>query len=90
MKAETDGRDARDGDEWTRRPIERRERTLEIIRDSHDPMSVSELARALVEQATGTDRTDCRHVEVYLHHVDLPKLREQGEIEYYQSLGLVL
>lgn len=90
MKTEADDSDARSCIERERRPCERRERALEVIRDSADAMSVSELAGAVLEQGAGHGRADRRRVEVYLHHVDLPKLREQGEIEYYPSLGLVL
>lgn len=69
---------------------ERRERILEVLEDAPIPIDARTLALALVDRdaperiaTAGVDAVS--DVETHLHHVDLPKLDAQGEIEYDAS-----
>ena len=67
----------------------RRERILTILADRELPLSVSELADAVVEQTESSARRDAERVRIRLHHVDLPKLHERGMVEYDASQNVV-
>ena len=82
---------------WSRqlRPERHRERVLAVLQARELPVSLSELADALLDQAeppqplaTRSD-VDAERLRVRLHHVDLPKLANSGKIEYDASNHVV-
>ena len=85
------------GPGWSRqlRPQIHREQVLAVVQNQELPLSLSELADAVTERAEPprplpTQRgVDADRVRVRLHHVDLPKLRERGAIEYDASRNVV-
>lgn len=103
MKTDHHRRDRRTNWSQKHRASERREQVLTAIRDANLPLRLSDLARILADgEATRTDGNapqivvtneddvDPDHVQVHLHHVDLPKLKKEGKIEYDPSRRLVL
>lgn len=95
MKTDHDGGALRPDWNPSLQQSERRERVLTVIRDSTLPISLSDIARVLLEQemtqvgATGEDGSNTHHVRQQLHHVDLPKLQDAGLIEYDTSRNIV-
>ena len=76
-------------------PERYRERVLAVVEDHELPLSLSELAAALADQtdppkplSTRGDADEDR-VRLRLHHVDLPKLHNAGELEYDASRNVV-
>lgn len=83
------------GDAWSRelRPERHRERVLTVLDDRELPVSLSDLADAVLEHAGPMSplatQEDAESVRVRLHHVDLPKLADSGAIEYDQENNVV-
>ena len=71
------------------------ERILSVIEDQTLPLSVSELADAVADQADPSEPQTTRRdvdpdrVRIRLHHVDLPRLHEWGVLEYDASRNVV-
>jgi hypothetical protein len=85
------------GSAWRKaiRPERHRERILTIVRNRDLPLSLADLAELVVDQAgPSTPRStrreeDVERARICLHHVDLPKLRDRGAIEYDPSNQVV-
>lgn len=74
---------------------QRRDRILTVLENQTLPLSISELADAVADrpdpskpQSTRHD-VDADHVQIRLHHVDLPRLHERGVLEYDASQNVV-
>lgn len=67
----------------------RRQSILTIVADRELPLTLSELADAVVEQAEPPAQPDTERVRTRLHHVDFPKLHERGMVEYNPSQNVV-
>ena len=73
----------------------RRERILTVLENQTLPLSLSELADAVADRADPSDPqttrgdidADC--VRIRLHHVDLPRLHDQGVLEYDATRNVV-
>lgn len=76
------------GQPWCRpRCLEQlRARVVDVVRSRQRPLALSELASALRDGACVHDAErpggDGDRLLVYLHHVVLPKLHDDGSIEY--------
>lgn len=73
---------------------ERRDRILDVVRETPTPIALSDVARALVYRESPklfTTEYDAQvsRIKIRLHHVVLPKLADRGEIDYDASRHLV-
>lgn len=82
-------------DAWSRelRPERHRERVLTVLENRELPVSLTELADAVLDHAGPMSplatQGNAETVRVRLHHVDLPKLADRGAIEYDAANNVV-
>ncbi len=74
-----------DSDRYQILASQRRRIVLDIVADWQPPISLAELATAVVErerEADGSDKVTVDQVRISLHHNHLPKLSENGILDY--------
>lgn len=96
MKTNDEGGDREPGRSERERSMDVHEQVLETIRARTGPLTLSELASIIANQQRSElisprgGAEDEHRLQIRLHHVDLPKLQEQGPIRYDPSRRLVL